>query len=1855
MKKLSWKKWALATVAIGIVVAGVFYLNGTKSAGQPSSSIDPAFGEYVSSYTSGVVASNASLRIILAKDAVDSSSIGQETSVKLFSLSPSAKGKTIWVDRRTVEYIPEERLTSGQIYQVSFALSKLFDVPEPLSDFAYSFQVIPQNFEVSIQNIKPYVKTELTRQKVEGILYTADFAEAASIEKTTVASQDGNALKISWTHGGDGKEHAFIIENVARKEAASLVNVLVDGAALGLSNKQEKQVEIPALGDFKIMNAKVIQNPAQYAVLQFSDPLKEKQNLAGLISLGDDNNVTLDFEIHDNEIWVYPSTRVAGTQTIFVEAGIRNINDYKMDKPSSIEVIFEQLKPAVRFIGKGNILPSTDGLILPIEAVNLRAVDVSISKVFENNIPQFLQVNSIQGNYELHRVAKRIVNKTIRLDNAGITDLGKWNRFTLDLSTLINTEPGAIYQVKLDFNQEYVSYICDGKETNTETTLEETTSVEEGEEVYEEDYSYYDEGYDWEQRDNPCHKSFYYDSRSVTRNILASDLGIITKRGDDKKTMVIVNNLKTTEPLSGVTIEYYDFQQQLMGTATTDADGKAMFESDEQPFLVIAKNGNARGYQRLMDGESLSLSGFDVSGESLSRGLKGFLYGERGVWRPGDSLYLSFILEDKNKTLPEGHPVVFELQNPQGVVTSKLIRSGGENGFYRFATSTNSDAPTGNWTARVNVGGAQFYQNIKIETVKPNRLKINLDFGDERITGENIIGKLNVKWLHGAPGKNLKGRFDVTLSRGSTYFKGYDDYNFEDQSREFETEKQEVWEGFTDTEGNASFNTNLSSTSKFPGFMNAVFTGKVFEESGNFSVDRISLPFYPHSSYAGIKLPKGEPYTGMLYTDTDHKVEVAFLDVDGKPVTRSNAEIVLHKLNRYWWWDNSYSSIATYIEQQSSTKVANGKVNAINGKASWTFKVHPADWGTYYIQVCDPVSGHCSGQMIYMDQPGYYGRYSREQKGGATLLTFTSDKTTYNVGDKVNVTIPGSRVGRALVSIENGSRVLKTLWVETKEGDTQFSIDATAEMTPNVFVHVSLLQPHAQTVNDLPIRLYGVIPIGVEDPETRLSPVIQMAEELEPGKEVRIKVSEKNKKKMTFTLAVVDEGLLDITKYKTPEPWKRFYAREALGVKTWDIYDAVMGAFGGRVERLLSIGGDEEGGKEEDPRANRFKPVVKYFGPITIDAGDTEEIRFTMPNYIGSVKTMLVAGYEGAYGHAENVTPVRKPLMVLATLPRVLGPEEKVRLPITLFTQNKSIKSAKVEVSVSGPVLLSEGASRTVDLTNGDVTVDFNLSVKSTLGLAKVKVKASSGSFESTDEIEIDIRNPNPRMSQALEAVVEAGKTWNGTIIPVGMAGTNAAMLEVSSIPPLNLGNRLYYLMEYPHGCVEQTTSAAFPQLYLDVVKELDETERNRVKQNITAGIERLKQFITNDGGFSYWPGNENSDSWVTSYAGHFLIEAEAKGYYVPSDMTKRWKKYQKTKALEWRKSLYQDYGNSEFIQAYRLYTLAMSGSPEMSAMNRLRETSMISQQAKWLLAAAYAKAGQPEAAKTLVKGLTMEFGTYQELGYTYGSDLRDKAMVLEVLTLLNEKTKGFELMKQLSKALSNDGYWMSTQTIAFSLKAIGGYVGTDKREGIRYRYGYNGKTVDALSAAAVSQVNLPVQGVEKNSISITNDTKGMLFARVLSSGIPVRGVEEEKQNNLVIQVAYATQKGEYIDVTKLEQGTEFVATVSVKNPGLRGHYMNLALTQIFPAGWEINNLRINNDEASMKTDRGDYQDIRDDRVYTYFDLSAGQTRTFKVLLTAGYAGTFYLPAVSCEAMYDNSIYARTKGFEVSVVKPNNP
>jgi hypothetical protein len=309
---------------------------------------------------------------------------------------------------------------------------------------------------------------------------------------------------------------------------------------------------------------------------------------------------------------------------------------------------------------------------------------------------------------------------------------------------------------------------------------------------------------------------------------------------------------------------------------------------------------------------------------------------------------------------------------------------------------------------------------------------------------------------------------------------------------------------------------------------------------------------------------------------------------------------------------------------------------------------------------------------------------------------------------------------------------------------------------------------------------------------------------------------------------------------------------------------------------------------------------------------------------------------------------------------------------------------------------------------------------------------------------------------------------------------------------------------------------------------------------------------------------------------------------------------------------------------------------------------------ARWRLAAAYTLVGQTEVAKQLVNNAPTQIAAYQELAYTYGSNTRDEAMILETMTLMKMRSKAAGLAKGLAERMSSDR-WMNTQTTAYSLLAMSKFIGTTSSDKtMRFSYKINsGKTISKATQIPVFKKDLRLNG-KKGEISLSNTGKGMLYARVIVEGIPVAGDQSSASSHLRMNIKYLDMEGSPIDETKIEQGTDFIAEVTLTNPGTRGYLKEMTLNQIFPSGWEIHNTRMDGFTAAVKTSYFDYQDIRDDRVYTYYQLSKSKSKTYRIQLNATYMGRFYLPTVESEAMYDNTINARVPGRWVEVLPVND-
>lgn len=1799
---------------------------------------DPAlFKAHITSYTSGLISTKNPIQVGLTQPSTQWK-FDEELDPKLFSIEPKVKGRAYYLSNNTVSFVPNERLKQDQKYEVTFHLSKATQTPEELQDFRFIVRTIPQDFSVELLDLQT---TNTDTYVLNGRLIASDWMLSSQVEEIIRAQTQNSTypVQVMASKEEEARFFTFTIPNIERKKDSQLLEVNWDGKSQNISRKGQEEIEIPALGDFKAF--KVLVNPDndsnQSFWINFSDPLKRNQNFDGLVSINHTDPIKYSSE--GTLLKVFSEVPFNGKLDITVHQGIENNSGQKTTKENHFSLDFEQQKPAVRFIKSGTLLPSSENLKVNFQATNLKAVDVKVYKIFENNILQFLQDNELDGKYSLRKVATPVARTTLTLGEDSAQMLKKWNSYALDLASLIEPDPGAIYRVELSFRKKYALYNCTG---TTDAQLDESFDQMQ-ENYFNNDENYYDYSYyNWKEKENPCHYTYYY-NRTAATNILATDLGVIAKKGNDNSYLFAVTNLLTTHPVKAATVELYSFQQQLIQKLETNAEGIATSTPEQTAYFALVTKDNHSTYIKLDDGHSLSVSSFDVDGQSLQQGLNGYIYTERGVWRPGDPIFIGFILEDQETRVPEKHPIKITLKDPFGKIIDQQLVSKNPHNHYAFTLHTEKDAPTGNWEAMVSVGGARFYKKIKIETIKPNRLKIINDTEGLLISGnQNRSIHYQIDWLQGAVAKNLKAEVKAKFLAQKTSFEGYNQYSFNNSLTAHFGDEINVFSGNTDETGAFSFSLHTNETPDHTGMLKLLLTTKVYESGGDFSTDVSSATFSPYTQYTGVAIPEGNKYN-MLETGSALSFPVVTLTQEGKPYS-DRVKVDVYRIDWNWWWSASQYDISSYNASSYHNLYQTGYVSTDSkGKGSFNIQIPDQDWGRYEIVVTNS-KGHIASSTFYVDWPIWSGKSAATTGKEATVLAIATDKKEYNLKEKIKVSFPSSEGGRALISIENGAKVVEAHWVETQMGETVFELTATEAMAPNAYIHITSLQPHANTINNAPIRLYGIAPIQVYNAKSKLQPLIHLPQKLEPEQKFDIQVSEKNGMPMTYTLAIVEEGLLDLTRFATPDPWNSFYSKTALGVKTWDIYNDVIGAYGGTIRQIFSIGGDEDLGAGEAKKANRFKPVVIFKGPYTLEKGKKTKHTIKIPNYIGSVRTMLIASNTDlkAYGKAEATTPVTKPLMVLGSMPRRAVTSEKITLPVTVFAMENSIKQVQVRVQTDDKFTISGADTQQILFDEPDEKLAyFDLEVNAKTGISKIVIEASAGSYKASYELELDVMNPNPVSFQYKDLVLEPHQTVETNWKSFGIEGSNQAVLELTTFPGINLNARMNYLIAYPHGCAEQITSGLFPQLYVGELTSLDSQQKESIQRNINAGIQKLLKNQFSDGSFSYWPGSRYYDDWSTSYIGHFFIEAEKKGYAIPSTSMENWKAFQQKAARQWR---FENKYRNDLAQAYRLYTLALAGSPDLASMNRLKETQSISNDAKLRLAATYALAGQLNAAKQLALHTELDENYYSY----YGSYERNLAMALETLLTLENKTLSHQYAMDLAKRLGSDR-WMSTQTTAYSLKAITAYLKQNpSSEGIDASYTLNGKEKKVTTRRSFTEEAL--KGISKdNKLVFRNLNNSTVFAKVSYSGVLPVGEELSTQNGLSIHSRFRTMAGQTLLPTELQQGTEFVQEITVKNTTNR-KVDNIALTQIVPSGWEIVNLRYTalGEDSSAKVD---HTDIRDDRTYFYFALAANETKRFRVVLNASYLGRYYLPGVQANAMYDNNYNTRTTGSWVEVIR----
>lgn len=1763
-----------------------------------------ALEELISYLPADVISAKGPIRIRFLDKQADPRQIGVKISKRPLDFVPGIPGYLAWEDEYTLAYYPKGMLDRGRQYTGTLKIAKLLEGIELDAPISFTFRAADFELEKIDSKIIAVGDTSAHKLQLTGELTFSSAVKPEELRDKITFTVDDKRFGLRLDPGGDGRILLVRSEDIKRTGKYRTACLTLDGSIAGGQDYVQNYAILPDQ-EFDVSSVTMREDEDPCGIdIQFSEPLDKSRDFSAFISVEPETELTVT--VLDQTLRVRGPFERGVDYRFELRPGVLSAIGAATHKTDVRQFKFRHLDPAVQFDQIGVFLPFSGKRSVSFRAMNMDSLVLDVQQVFASNLGQFLQVNQLDDSNpdrwyfgDLQRVAKSVHTQVIRPGNRR----DNWERFELDLGKLLDNHRKAAFVVQVR---------------------------------------------GWA----PTREWPY----NCSKLLISTDLGL-TAKWSEKKLYVFVSSISGGVPVGGARVQLYSKQLQVLSSATTDNDGKVEFDlEDHDALYVAAEKGEDRSCLKTFQ-DSWRISGFETGGiQADPEGVNAFIYTDRGVYRPGDTVHLSCVARNRDKAFPAGHPVTLKLFNPRGQLIETRINSEGRNGLYCFDLAGNSSDMTGAWQAELLVGDRSFRHEIKVETVIPNRLKVELSLPDTvECKGFNVA--VNSRWLFGAPAAGLKCEAELWLRPVERRFKRYPDFIFSNPQLQYEQSRQDLWTGALNDTGGASFQARPEQEQTVPSALEGFVKVRVFEKGGNFTEEVKPLFVEAYDTYLGLQPLKSS--WGYLRSGQVQKVPLLVLDRNGKPVAgrRIKARLLLN--SRYWWWDFELRRSDRFRYRDDNYTRCVREAILTSGPEPVEFAFNPEDAGMYFLEIRDEVSGHSAGWMFYASS---WGANARSVPGRADVLNVLCNRKVYAPGETARLRVEAPGPGNALLTLEKGGEILWSRWQKVEAGGwLEFEVPVTSRMLPNAYVSVSLLQAQSQRDNDLPLRLYGIVPLMVEDPQSRLPLRLSLPDKLAPNQDFTVELSLPGGRQGWATVAVVDEGLLDLTDFVTPDPWKYFYAKQRLDVATSDMFDNILDAVRGNIGQRYTIGGDFDVARRKraaSEQGQRFRPVALFSGPVHIEPGRSVKVPLHMPGYIGAVRVMAVALSDAAYSAQDKSVPVRTPLIVLPTVPRVIGPGEEFDLPVTVFALEGMPRSAQVRLETDSLLTRTGEPTRNLSFDKpGSQLVTFRLKAAEAVGLTRIKVSAASGSEHSDETVNLTIRPSSPLISRAREELLESSAPLTLDIPVVGLRGANSTRLVVNTLPELNISSRLDRLIHYPYGCLEQTVSGAFPQIYLKELAVLEKGQAEAVDDNINAALARLRRFQLGDGYLTYWPGSNYRDeySWTHAWAGHFMLAARERGYYVPPGLLDSWITCTSRTVRKW-----PDKSWEYKVMAYDLFLLALAERSQMSSMNWLRENRLdqLDDGSRWLLAAAYHLSGRPDMARRLATTPAVNPRAYRETGFTFGSDFRDRALILYLADLMGEDINAARLFQTVSARFAKTSEYFSTQETAFALLAFGRYL---------HKHGSNipeGKvqvemTLGGGSARPLELINgrcaVDLTGFEGARLKLSARTERPLYVVLQSDGVPLDPQVRTEGQGLGLKVEWMDEDGAEIDPGRLSQGRSFWALYTVERTSSE-ELQALALSAVFPSGWEIDNLRLNEENRPGWMNRlhlggEDYVDIRDDRVNWFFSLSDNSRRTcqFVIRLTATYSGDYMLPAASVEAMYDPRLFARVAGRRVTV------
>jgi len=1730
----------------------------------------------------------------------DLSLINKWDSTQYIKFEPVIPGKFMWTGKSELTFSPYSAMLPATGYKASLDEKLL-----KYSKDKYRIDDEPLEFHtpfLTISSISSFwsLSEELTSQVEVRCLINFNSpvspAKLKPLIKILVAGKE-ITCRIITQNDSESIEVAFaydlqIAENEVKGELVVEKGLVCSGGNTPTSEPLKKGFMIPSKDKLTITATESgFDNGKGYIDVLTSQPVVA-EGLSGFISVMPD--LDIQTELLSNGFRVKGGFLGSQSYTLTVKKGVKSLFGRDLEADFSSVISFTDPLPYIAFTERNAVYLSTKGeRNLGVNIINVPKVKVTVFKIFENNIQHYMR----QGK-----------NWDYYYDGDDYYDYNSWTFdeaygkpvMVKEIQTRSLQKNGNISLLNLDLN-----------ELNFNESFKGLYLV----------------------RVEATDRKYIQDAQLLS----LSDLGLIVKKGSSD-VMVFVNSLRDATPIKGAKLDFISSNNQKVYSTVSDNNGVAIFKNVKQVAagfrlsMITVRSENDFNFV-LFDQTQVETSRFDVGGKRTDNiNYDVFIYGDRDLYRPGDTAHVNTIVRTPRWEVVADIPIIIKLLAPNGREYMSQRHQLNASGATESVFFIPRQAMTGSYVIEVYASNNVLLasRRISVEEFVPDRIKVASKTNKAvYFPAEAINLDLTAENLYGTPAGGRRFEAELRLRRKQVISKALPEFNFNIESKNMPVLASIMKQGTTDAEGKAS--AVLQSVEyKDIGLLEGKIFTTVFDETGR-PVNRLNV----------VEIPTQQVFFGIRYFDmwlsTRKAMNLQFAAVDrtGKPVPDAMAKIVIINYRYETVIERDYGRY-NYVSQRKDKVVFSREINV---KGSGTvLPFIPTESGEYEVRIMAVGSDHYVSRTFYAYGWGDtdYSSFEVSREGEVTV---TPDKSNYSPGEKARLLFKAPFDGQLLVSVEQDN-VLSYNLINLVNKSASMELEITSDHLPNIYIGATAFRKSGDMSIPLTVA-HGVTSLKVDDASAKLNVAITAPEKSRSG--IKQTFTVKTAPGAEVTIAVVDEGILQITDYKTPDPFSWFYQKRSLGVNSYDVYALLYP----ELKHSSSPAGGEafDLSRRINPlTGDRVKLISKWSGIRKANSSGECTFSISIPQFSGALRVMAVAYKGRQFGSAEKIMKVADPVIISMSLPRFLSPGDNCAVAVSMTNTTEKGSNASVQLSVVGPVSVAGKNSSTASLKAGAEEIAlFSVKADKGVGIASITATVKALGQKFTQQIDIPVRPAGGLTYITGNGSVQAGSTKTfKAVSDLHPDGIKSALI-LSKSPAVEFAKNLDYLVRYPYGCLEQTVSAAFPQLYLtDIVKLFPKASGRNFYDggspgyNVQQAILKVESMQLYNGGLSLWPQGGNADWWATAYTAHFLIEAKTAGFEVNKKVLDGILKFlaQKVKEREMETYFYFENGalKSRNIPRreilYSAYVLALADMAPVSTMNYYKSlSSELSSEGRYLLASAYMLAGDVKSFRSVLPNAFGNQKAINEFGGSYSSYLRDRSIALNALLEADPNNPQIiELLKSISVEMKNARYY-STQETAFALLAIGKHARKTKLTDITAQISVEGKLIGEYKN---KDIQLPAEFNNK-SVTITAKGQGTLYYYYEMSGIKLTPVIADEDNYLKVRRRFLDRNGNLITSNSFDQNDLVVVEITAQTQtGMT--IENVAITDLLPACFEIENSRLVAEremEFTKKRSTPEYTDIRDDRI-SFFTTLNGNVKTFYYTVRAVSKGTFVIGAVSC-------------------------